>query len=366
MKVPFFDYTQLYNSQSERFMGTIKSVLERGDFILRDDLIQFETALAKYCNVKHAIGVANGTDAIWIALMAVGVERGDEVILPSHTYVATAGAAVLLGAKPVLVECGSDHLIDQDDIERAITEKTKVIIPVQINGRTANMDPIIEIANKHNITIVEDSAQGLGSKFNGQMAGSFGAAGTYSFFPAKVLGCFGDGGGVITNDDSVAEKVRLIRDHGRNESGEVVEWGINSRLDNIQAAILLEKLSTFDDDIRRRREIADIYQNQLGKLKELKLPPPPNEGGQHFDTYQNYEIECENRDELKIFLADNGVGTIIQWAGKAIHQLVGLGFKDVHLPKTELLFQKCLLLPMNTFLTDDEVGYIGLKIKEFY
>lgn len=366
MNIPFFDYSALYLEHKDRIDNIISGVVNRGAYILQQDLYDFEQKLAEYCYKQHAIGVANGTDAIWLSLMAAGTMKGDEVILPSHTYVATPAAVKFVGATPVLVDCGSDHLIDPKHIELAITDKTKVIMPVQLNGRTCDMDDIQIIADKYGLMIIEDSAQGLGSKYNGQMAGTFGIAGTYSFYPAKVLGCFGDGGAVVTNDDTIADKVRLLRDHGRDENGEFKTWGFNSRLDNLQAAILLEKLKTFPEDIRRRREIASMYNELLSDITELELPPAPDSSPNHYDTFQNYELRAERRDELKQFLSANGVGTLIQWSGKPIHQLKNLGFEGLKLPYTDYVFEHCLMLPMNTSLKDEEVLYITEKINDFY
>tara|TARA_Y100000590_G_scaffold417370_1_gene517049 strand:+ start:1219 stop:2322 length:1104 start_codon:yes stop_codon:yes gene_type:complete len=365
MKIPFFNYPKLYFEQKNRIDAIIEDVLSRGSFILQKDLSDFERKLEEYCDVKHAVGVANGTDAIWLSLMAAGINPGDEIIVPSHTYVASPASIKFVKAVPVLVECGYDNMMDPDHISQAINDKTKAIMPVQLNGRTCNMDQITEIAEKNNLLIIEDSAQGLGSKFKGRMAGTFGLAGTYSFYPAKVLGCYGDGGAVVTNDDKIAEEIRLLRDHGRDEDGNFQTWGFNSRLDNLQAAILLEKLKTFDSDIERRREIASIYHNQIDQKDNLVFPPGPNEGD-HFDTFQNFEIRAQNRDKLKSYLQDNGIGTIIQWGGKAIHQEPNLGLTDFILPYTENFFEECLMLPMNTSITNEEVNYISNKINIFY
>lgn len=366
MRVPFFDYTRVYRSEAERYDRVMSDVLNRSDFILRDDLVKFEAALAEYTGVRHAIGVGNGTDAIWISLLAVGVRPGDEVVLPSHTYVATAGAVNLVGAVPVLVDCGDDHLIDPMAVERAITQRTRAIIPVQLNGRTAKMEPLMEIAARTGTPIVEDSAQGLGSTYKGKMAGTFGKAGTYSFFPAKVLGCFGDGGAIVTNDDELGRAMRCYRDHGRDSDGVVRSWGVNSRLDNVQAAILLEKFRTFSRDLERRRSIARIYRSLLGAVPQLLLPPGPDDSDDHYDTFQNYEVEAESRDELREFLTDRGVGTIIQWGGTAVHQIEALGLSSFNLPRTELLFRRAVLLPMNQYMTDDEASHVGETVGEFY
>ncbi|MAU64797.1 MAG: cell wall biogenesis protein [Dehalococcoidia bacterium] len=366
MKIPFFNYPSLYTLQKERIDKVINDVVSRGAYILQKDLEDFESALAQYCNVKYAIGVANGTDAIWLSLMAAGIGLGDEVIVPSHTYVASPASIKFVGASPVLVECGYDNMMDVTSIENAITKNTKAIMPVQLNGRTCNMDVIGDIAEKNNLVIIEDAAQGLGSLFNGKMAGTFGLAGTYSFYPAKVLGCYGDGGAVITNNKQIAEKIMLLRDHGRDENGEFKSWGFNSRLDNLQAAILLEKFKSFNEDIERRRTIAKIYNNEINVGNNVTLPPGPTDEGLYFDTYQNYELRAQKRDELKSYLSENGIGTIIQWGGKAIHQEPNLGLTHFNLPYTDKFFEECLMLPMNTSLTDDEALYITKKINSFY
>ena len=366
MKVPFFNYSHLYSYQKERLDKIVHDVMERGAYILQKDLEEFENALEKYCNVKHAIGVANGTDAIWLSLMASGVGKNDQVIIPSHTYVATPAAIKFVQAEPILVECSYDNLIDAKSIENSITDKTKAIMPVQLNGRTADMDKIKEIAEKNDLIIIEDAAQGLGSLYKNQMAGTFGIAGTYSFYPAKVLGCFGDGGAVVTNNDKLAKKIRLLRDHGRNEEGKFEIWGFNSRLDNLQAAILREKLKTFDTDIKKRRKLAGIYHERIEVENRIVLPPSPKSNSINFDTFQNFELRAKQRDQLKEFLAKKGIGTLIQWGGKAIHQEENLGLDNFNLPITDDFFKECLMLPMNTSLTEEQVIYVSDKINEFY
>jgi len=228
------------------------------------------------------------------------------------------------------------------------------------------MDGIMKIADKHGLLVIEDAAQAFGSQFDGRYAGTYGKAGAFSFYPAKMLGCFGDGGAVVTNDDDMANKISLMRDHGRNEDGEIVAWGTNCRLDNIQAAILDMKLKTFDKDISRRREIALIYDESLRSTEDLILPPAPDENKQHFDVYQNYELESGHRDELKEFLSQKGIGTIIQWGGKAVHQSKNIGFEDVRLPVTERMTSRFLMLPMHTALSNEDVEYICDCIHEFY
>lgn len=365
-KIPFFNYPALFASQETELMGVLRDVLGRGAYILQRDLSEFETNLQNFLSVKHAIGLADGTNALKLALLANGIGSGDEVIVPAHTYIASAASIHFVGAQPVLCECGPDHLIDAQSARTLITPRTKAIMPVQLNGRTVDMDSIMQIAQDHQLHVIEDAAQALGSKFKGRFAGTFGSAGTFSFYPAKVLGCFGDGGGLVTNDDGVAERVKLLRDHGRDADGEVIAWGTNSRLDNVQAAVLNFKLKTFVQDLERRRAIARLYDAGLRGVGELTLPPAPDHDEQHHDIYQNYEIEAERRDELKQNLEHNGVRTIIQFGGKAVHQFSGLGFDEVRLPRTELLYTRLLLLPMNTTLSDEDVDYIVGVIKRFY
>jgi len=365
MEVPFFRYPYVFTQYREETLAALLHTADRGAYILQDEVRQFEEAVAEFTGAQHVIGVANGTDGLMLALRALGLEAGDEVIMASHTYVATAAAVHFNGATPVLVECGADHLLDVAAAEAAVTERTRAILPTQLNGRTCDMEAVMALAAKHDLAVVEDAAQALGSRFRGQCAGTFGVAGMISLYPAKLLGCLGDGGLVMTNEDALAEQLRLLRDHGRNAEGEVVAWGVNSRLDTVQAAVLLAKLKHYPADIERRREVASRYHARLADLEEMTLPPPPDEGD-HFDVYQNYEVGADRRDALREHLRSCGVGTIIQWGGKPVHRLAGLGFEDVSLPRTEAMFERCFLLPMNTSLTDDEVDYMCETIRDFY
>lgn len=363
--IPFFNYRGAFAAHESQFVDIFRDVLRRGAFIQQQDLADFEKHLADYLGVKHAFGVGNATDGLIMCWRAAGLLPGDEVILPSHTMVATAAAVHFAGGKPVLVDCGDDHLIDPDAIPRAITARTRGICPVQLNGRTADMDRIMALADRHNLLVIEDAAQALGSKFRGRFAGTFGKAAAFSFYPAKLLGCLGDGGAVVTNDDAVAGQIKLLRDHGRADTGLVEAWGLNSRLDNLQAGFLDHQLRTYDDAVRIRRALATRYQERLGDLSELSLPAAPDTQRDHFDVFQNYEIEADRRDELRAYLREQGIGTLIQWGGKAIHQNPALKM-DVRLPRTDRLFERCLMLPMNVMVTRDDVDFIADTIRHFY
>jgi len=363
--IPFFNYPALFARDKTRLMLLIEDVLSRGAYVMQRDLLDFEANLAQYLGVRHVIGVADGTVALMMGLRAAGVGMGDEVIVPSHTFVASAAAIHHVGATPILAECGSDHLINALDVSRRITARTKVIMPVHLNGRTAKMEAIEALARQHGLKIVEDSAQALGSKYKGRFAGTFGVSGSCSFYPSKTLGCFGDGGAVFTDDDDVADYVRLLRDHGRTATGDVVEWGYNSRLDNLQAAVLNFKLSHYEKELARRREIASIYDEMLRDLPGLVLPPAPNSEPDHFDIFQNYEVESDSRDALRQHLQANGVQTIVQWGGKTIHQFRKLKL-NTDLPLTEAMTKRFFLLPINSSLSDEDVLYICEKIQCFY
>ncbi|WP_035968899.1 DegT/DnrJ/EryC1/StrS aminotransferase family protein [Bradyrhizobium sp. WSM1417] len=364
-KIPFFDYPALFRLYEAEFVEAFRNASGRGAFIMQKDLDDFERTLAEYTGAKHAIGVADGTMALLIGLRSAGIRPGDEVLVPSHTFVASAAAAHHAGAVPVLVDCGPDHLMDVASAEKAITNRTSAIMPVQLNGRVANMDAICEVAAKHGLKVIEDSCQALGAKFRGKQAGRFGAVGAFSFYPSKTLGCFGDGGAIITDDDSIADNARMLRDHGRGKSGKVEAWGYNSRLDNIQAALLNVKFRYYDKEVERRRSIARQYHERLKTIEKLRLPPPPDSEPDHYDIFQNYEIEAEDRDELKAYLQDRGVGTIIQWGGYTIHQFEKLGLSG-NVPYTESMTQRYLLLPMNVSVDDEAVAYISSAIAEFY
>lgn len=365
-KIPFFDYPALFAEVENEIMTAVKDVFARGAYIMQKDLLDFEKELAAYLGAKHVIGVADGTMGLLLPLLTMDLKPGDEVIVSSHTFVASAAAIHHAGGTPVLADCGADHLIDPASVRRVLSARTRGIMPVQLNGRTANMDAIGAIARENGLFIVEDSCQALGSKFKGRFAGTFGVAGSISFYPSKTLGCFGDGGCIITNDDQMAEKLHILRDHGRGSDGNVQRWGYNSRLDNVQAAILRIKLRYYDQYIARRRAIATLYQSRLGGLQQLLLlPPAPGSQAEHFDIFQNYEIEADRRDALRVHLDERGVKTIIQWGGKVLHQFPKLALGP-SLAYAERMSARFMLLPMNTAVSDDDVHRICDVIHEFY
>jgi dTDP-4-amino-4,6-dideoxygalactose transaminase len=364
-KVPFVNYPLQYRLLKKEIDRAIFGVLKRGDLILRKDVQDFEKKMARFLKVKYAVGVNSCTDAMLLSLKAAGIGRGDEVITVSHTFFSTIEVIHHCQAKPILVDIREDFLIDPEKIEKTITKRTKAIMPVHLNGRVCEMDKIMEIAKKYNLIVIEDAAQALGAKYKGKMAGSFGLAGCFSFYPAKILGAFGDGGLVGTNEKNLAEKIRLLRDHGRKGKDKIVLYGFTSRLDNLQAAILNVKFKYLTKWIKRRREIAKIYDRGLKEIPQVICPPAPDSEKFHFDVYQNYVIRAKRRDELREFLAKNGVETLIK-DPIPNHWQKGLGLEKFKLPNTEKFAKEIISLPIYPELKNWQVEYVIDCIKKFY
>ncbi|MCH7604380.1 DegT/DnrJ/EryC1/StrS family aminotransferase [Patescibacteria group bacterium] len=365
MKVPFVNYPLQYKNLESEIDGAIKKVLSEGQLILREDVEQFEKNLAAFLGVKHVIGLNSGTDALIFALRAAGIKEGDEVISVSHTFWASIEAIHHVGATPILIEVREDFLMDPAKIEEAVTEKTKAIMPIHLNGRVCEMDKIIEIAEKYNLLVIEDAAQALGGMYNNKKAGSFGVAGCFSFYPAKILGTAGDGGTVSTNNDEIAEKVRLLRMHGFKTKTEIVTYGFTSRLHNMQAAILNVKFPHLKEWVERRRAIAKIYEEGLKYVEGVKTPPAPTSEGSYYDVFQNYVLKASKRDELFEYLREKEIETLIK-DPVANHKHPGLGLDHFSLPYTEQLANEVISLPMYPELTNEQVEYVIQTVGKFY
>jgi dTDP-4-amino-4,6-dideoxygalactose transaminase len=298
--------------------NAIAEVINQTNFIKGSALKNFEQELAQYLNVKHVIGVGNGTDALQIALMSLDLSTGDEVIVPAFTYVATAEVIGLLGLKPIMVDIDSNNFnILTNELEKVITTKSKAIVPVHLYGQSAPMDDIIEFAEKHNLYIIEDNAQSLGSSYHSRSnksykTGTIGHVGCTSFFPSKNLGCFGDGGAISTNDDELADKMRMIANHGQSQKYVHERIGVNSRLDSIQAAILSVKLKELDDFNQRRQNVAKIYDDEFSSIKGI-ITPYREKYTEH--VYHQYTIKVDEsrRDQLKSFLSDFNIPSMIYY-----------------------------------------------------
>ena len=303
--------------------------------------------------------------ALKVPLKAIGDGHGDEIITAANTFWATVGAIAEVGAKPVFIDCDDTFGMNLDLLEGAITPRTKAIMPVQLTGNVIDMPRVNAIAAKHGLKVVEDACQSLYGEWQGRRAGSFGIAAGFSMHPLKIINVWGDAGIIVTNDDAVYDRMLQLHDHGRRADGEIISWGLNSRLDNLQAAILDYRLDSYPAAIQRRRELASLYEARLGEMRELTLPPGPHASVRHFDVFQNYEIEAERRDALREHLKARGIGTLVQWGGKAVHEFKALGFTQ-SLPNTERLFTRCLMIPMNLTVSDDDVRYVASTIREFY
>lgn len=361
--VPFFDYPAVYERFASEFRQALEDVGRRGAFIQQRDLVEFEDGVAEFCGVTHCVAVSNATDGLQLAMMAGGLEPGSEVIISTHTMVATASSIHFAGGLPVPVDIGPDHLMDVAAARAAVNERTRAICPTQLNGRTCDMDAVMSLADDFGLQVYEDAAQGLGSSYSGRAAGTWGIASCLSFYPAKILGTLGDGGAILTNDDDVADRLRLLRDHGRVDRGETVLWGFNSRMDNLAAAFLNVQFKHFAETVEHRRAIARRYIERLGSLPGIVMPPHPDAKDGHFDTFQNFEIECDYRDDLERMLSDRGVGSLRQWGGWPIHHFRRLGFEQ-QLPYADELFERMLMLPMNPSLNDDDVEYVCDMVEE--
>lgn len=363
MKVPFVNYSLQYKNIEKEIDGTIKRILSSGNLILRQDVEDFEKKLAEFLGVKYAVGLNSCTDALIFSLLASGIKERDEVITVSHTFFATIEAIMHCKATPVLVEVGEDFVMDVSKVEAVITDKTKAIIPVHLNGHMVDMEKLLDIAKKHNLAIIEDSAQALGASQNGKKAGSLGLSSCFSFYPAKLLGAFGDGGAVCTNDEALAEKVRLLRNHGQKTKTEIVMCGFTSRLDNLQAAVLNVKIKYVPQWIERRREMARFYNEGLKDIKEIKIPTYDKAG--FYDIFQNYVLRTERRDQLFEFLNGKGVECLVKDKVPNHQQLIE-GLPSFSLPFSEQLAKEVISLPMYPELDNSQIDYVINCVKEFF
>ena len=365
MEVGFLDLKAQYSAIKDEVGGAIAEVCESQIFALGPVVAKFEDDIACYCGTKCAVGVSSGSDALIISLMALGIGPGDEVITTAFTFFATAGAICRVGAKPVFVDIDAEtYNIDAGLIEEKITEKTRAIIPVHLYGQVAAMKEICEIAERHGLAVIEDAAQAIGASQNGKRSGSFGRLGCFSFYPTKNLGGFGDGGLVVTNDEQLYDKLKILRDHGQNPHYYYKEIGGNFRLDAIQAAVLNVKLKYLDQWSGQRQENAALY-NKL--LKGSAVKTPKVEKGNEC-IYHQYTIAAKDRDDLQKYLAQNNISSAVFYPHPLHLQecFSQLGCKDDDLPVTEKVCGKVLSLPVYPELRTEQIEYVANKILEFY
>ncbi|WNS74821.1 DegT/DnrJ/EryC1/StrS family aminotransferase [Bacillus sp. DTU_2020_1000418_1_SI_GHA_SEK_038] len=368
MKIRMLDLSEQYQLIKEEVIKKLDEVMTSSFFILGDNVRKLEADLAAYSHVAHGIGVGNGSDAIHIALQAANVGEGDEVITTAFTFFATSGAVMRAGATPVYVDIDPITFnIDATKIEAAITERTKAIIPVHLYGQMADMETIKAIADKYQLVIIEDAAQAIGAMYKGKKAGELGKAATYSFFPTKNLGAYGDAGMIVTNHLDLAEKARIIRVHGSKPKYVHHVLGYNSRLDELQAAILNVKFPYLDKWTEARRERAFYYtQNIHEKLDHIVQTPVQVNG--YYHVFHQYTLRVPNRDELKVYLEKRGIETMIYYPIPLHLQpvFIGLGYKEGDLPETEKAAKEVISLPMYPELKFEEQDYIIERMIEFY
>lgn len=361
MKVPFLDLKAAYEAQKDRIEEALLSSTRSGWYILGPEVEAFEDAFARYCDAAHAIGVANGLDGLKLALLAVGVGKNDEVIVPSNTFIATWLAVTQCGAVPVPVEpVEGTHNINPDLIEAAITPRTKAIVPVHLYGQPADLDPILDIAKKHNLRVVEDAAQAHGATYRGKRIGAHGDIAAWSFYPGKNLGALGDGGAVTTDNAELADKVRLLRNYGSREKYRNDIVGFNSRLDPLQAAVLSVRLDLLDAQNIRRRAIAARYMEAFAALN-LILPQAPNWCD---PVWHLFVVRHANRDGFQQNLAKDDVQTQIHYPIPPHQQKAYAHIKDTlpPMPLAEQLAREVVSLPLNPYMSDDQVDYVIEKV----
>lgn len=362
MNIPFVNLGLQYQGLREQILGKFDELSMRGAYILNSELREFEENFAQYCGTSFAIGVGNGSDALFFSLIALGIGKGDTVITAPNSFIATGWAIANAGAKPVFVDVRDDYNIDPDQIEAAITPQTKAIMPIHLTGRVADMEPILEIARKHRLPVIEDAAQAIGASYKEKKAGAFGVTGCFSLHPLKNLHVHGDGGMIITNDEPLYEHLIKMRNHGLKNRDDCEFWGYNSRLDGIQAAIANIKLPHLDRWNQRFREIATRYTESLADCVQV-----PTDREYEFPVYHRYIIRHPRRDALQAHLAEQGVETKVNYPIPLHLQKAALplGYQTGDFPKAEQQASTILSLPIYPELEDSQVEHVIDSVRSF-
>lgn len=370
-KIQMVDLVSQYEKIKSSVLPLFEEIMSKAQFINGPEVTAFQNELQDYLGVKHVIPCANGTDALQISLMALGLKPGDEVITPSFTYIATTEVIALLGLKPVFVEVDPNTFcINTDAVRKAITTKTKAIVPVHLYGQSADMEPLLKIANEYNLFIIEDNAQGIGAEYafsSGlkQKTGTIGDIGCTSFFPSKNLGCFGDGGALCTNSHDLAVKIRMIANHGQTKKYHHDVVGCNSRLDNLQAGVLRIKLRELDGYIDARQQAASFYNAAFKENEKIEIPFQSESSSHVFHQY-TIKLKDVNRDMLHEFLKDKNIPSMIYYPIPAHRQKMFAHFNlACELPQTDQLTHQVLSLPMHTELEQDQLDYITQEVLKF-
>jgi dTDP-4-amino-4,6-dideoxygalactose transaminase len=365
MKIPYVNIVKQYTSEKKQLLKIIDKALYSGSWVGGSEIEKFEKKISKICKTKYCISLNSGTDALVLALHLLGVKRGDEVITPPNSFIASTAVIAHLGAKPVFVDVKSDQSIDESKIEEKITKKTKAIMPVHLTGRMCSMDKIMYISKKYKIPVIEDCAQSIMSKYKGKMSGAWGDVGCFSAHPLKNLNAIGDAGYLTTDNEYIYKKIRNLRTHGMDESRDNVKsFGYVSRMDNLQAGVLNFRLKKLNKIIKLRRDNAKLYLENLN-LDKIYFPIEKKE---EFNTYHTFVIQVDRRDQLKKYLKKRGVDTAIHYPVPIHMQTASkfLGYKKGSFPETERQSRRILTLPVNQYLKKTEILYICKLINNFY
>ena len=365
MKIPFVDLQSQYLEYKLHIDQRMQAVLDSASFINGPEVLELESAMCGFVGSKYSIACANGTDALTLALMALDIGPGDEVVVPAFSYFASAEAVSLVGAKPIFVDvCPNTCNLEAEVVRPFVTEKTKAIVPVSLYGQTPRMNEFQILAEETGVAIIEDGAQSLGAEYHNKYSGNLSLIGCTSFFPAKPLGCYGDGGMLFTNDQEIAAKLKSLRAHGQGKRYEHLRIGTNSRLDTLQAAVLLAKLPFYNDEIARRQNIATRYTQAFIEIKELELPVILEN---HSCVWAQYTLKTIKRDQLQNHLKQAGVPTAIHYPRPIYKQTAYASqYHTVYCPVAESLSKSVLSIPMSAFLKSTHQEYIIEKIREFF
>jgi dTDP-4-amino-4,6-dideoxygalactose transaminase len=365
LRIPYVDLAQQHQRLKAELLEAAGKVMDSGQFTQGEELDRFEIEFAGLCQTRHAVGVNSGTDALVLALKCLGIGPGDEVISPPNSYVASASCIALVGATPIFADVREDLNIDPAAVERAITPRTRAIIPVHLTGKPALMKELMAIAVAHKIEVIEDAAQAVGAKLDGKPVGTFGRIGCFSLHPLKNLNACGDGGMLVTNEDSFCQRTRLLRNHGQPSRDDCTEFSMVSRLDSIQAAMVRVKLRHLDHVTARRRANADHYRRRLAGCPRLRCPA---DGPGEFCVYHTFVVLADKRDHLRQHLENAGVGAAIHYPVPIHLMTVGrkLGHREGDFPVTERLAGRILSLPIYPELTTDQLDEVADAILDFY
>lgn len=364
LKVPFIDLQQRYQDEKAELLACVDRILSKGHLVMTEEVGEFEKRVVEYTGAKHCVSCGNGTDALMLGMWALGIGKGDEVITTPVSFVASTGSIAHVGATPVYADVREDQNIDPAEIEKKITPRTKAIMPVHWSGRIADMDAIMEIARKHNLLVIEDAAQTMGAFYKNRHGGVFGNVGTFSAHPLKNLNAIGDGGFLVTNDEEIASKIRLYRNHGLKDRDTCLFYGVNSRLDSLNAEVLMYRLKRLDAVVESRRNNVNLYRKHI-RAREVFIPPDKD---YEKNAYVMMITQSERRDDLQAFLLKRGIQSLVYY-GTPLHlhpAAARYGYKRGDLPNAERQADRVLALPHHQQLGEEQIAYVADAVNAFY